>query len=101
MSHFNVQNDEPWRNQINSMLNRAARSSGVPYHVFRSESYRLLEERGKCQLLTRLNNLRDRLKQAGATKTKINEANRMDVIESDDRLKEIYTAIVKQMCNAN
>ncbi|MNP84910.1 hypothetical protein D3C76_1844310 [compost metagenome] len=57
----------------------------------------MLEERGKCQLNIRLKNLQDRLADAGATKTKINETNRMDVIESDPRLKEIYTTIVKEL----
>ncbi|MNP74948.1 hypothetical protein D3C76_1719070 [compost metagenome] len=63
----------------------------------RSESYRLLEERGKCDLNRRLANLRERLADTGATKTKINDTNRLDVIEADPRLKEIYTTIVKKL----
>lgn len=92
-----LQHDESWRNMIKGMLNGAAYRSGTSYRDIRTESYRLLEERGKCQLNIRLKNLQDRLADAGATKTKINETNRMDVIESDPRLKEIYTNIVKEL----
>lgn len=92
-----LKHDENWRNMVKGMINGAAYRSGKSYRDIRTESYRLLEERGKCQLNTRLKNLQDRLADAGATKTKINETNRMDVIESDPRLKEIYTTIVKEM----
>lgn len=92
-----LQHDENWRNMVKGMLNGAAYRSGKSYRDIRTESYKLLEERGKCQLNTRLKNLQERLADAGATKTKINETNRMDVIESDQRLKEIYTTIVKEL----
>lgn len=92
-----LQRDDNWRQKINSLLNGAAKRSGQPHKDIRSESYRVLEERGKCDLNRRLANLRDRLADSGATKTKINDTNRMDVIEGDPRLKEIYTTIVKEM----
>lgn len=92
-----LQHDENWRNMIKGLLNGAAYRSGKSYRDIRTESYQLLEERGKCQLNIRLKNLQDRLADAGATKTKINETNRLDVIESDQRLKEIYTTIVKEL----
>lgn len=92
-----LQHDENWRNMVKGMLNATAYRSGKSYRDIRSESYQLLEERGKCQLNIRLKNLQDRLADAGATKTKINETNRMDVIEADPRLKEIYTTIVKEL----
>lgn len=92
-----LQHDENWRNMVKGMLNATAYRSGKSYRDIRTESYKLLEERGKCQLNIRLKNLQDRLADAGATKTKINETNRMDVIEADPRLKEIYTTIVKEL----
>lgn len=92
-----LQHDESWRNMIKGMLNATAYRSGKGYRDIRTESYKQLEERGKCQLNTRLKNLQDRLADSGATKAKINETNRMDVIESDPRLKEIYTTIVKEL----
>lgn len=92
-----LQRDDNWRQKINGMLNGAARRSGKSFRDIRTESYQLLEERGKCQLNIRLKNLQDRLADTGATKTKINETNRLDVIEADARLKEIYTTIVKEL----
>ena len=92
-----LQRDDNWRQKINGMLNGAARRSGQAYRDVRTESYQKLEERGKCDLNRRLSNLRERLADSGATKTKINDTNRMDVIEADPRLKEIYTTIVKEL----
>lgn len=92
-----LQRDDNWRQKINGLLNGAATRSGQAHKEVRSESYRLLEERGKCDLNRRLANLRERLADTGATKTKINDTNRLDVIEADPRLKEIYTTIVKEL----
>lgn len=91
-----LQRDENWRMQIKGMLNGAAQRLGGHREV-RSESYRILEERGHCKLNIRLANLKERLAESGATKSKIEAANRLDVIESDPRLKEIYTTIVKEL----
>lgn len=92
-----LQRDEDWRKSINSMLNGAAFRSGSEYRNLRTESYRILEERAHCDLSARLRNLTKRLEDNGATKTQLKEANKMDVIETDPRLKEIYTTIVKEM----
>lgn len=91
-----LQRDENWRSKIKGMLNGAATRMGGHQEV-RRESYRLLEERGRCNLAKRLTNLHERLADSGATKTKINDTNRLDVIESEPRLKEIYTTIVKEL----
>lgn len=92
-----LRRDEDWRRKINGLLNGAAKRSGDGYQDMRNRSYDLLEERAKCKLSIRLTNLRDRLNEQGATKTKINQTNRMDVIESDPRLKEIYDSIVREL----
>lgn len=92
-----LQRDEDWRKSINTMLNRAAFKLGGQYRDLRNKSYQLLEERGRCDLNKRLRNLLDRLEHNGATKTQINRASKMDVIEADARLKEIYTSIVKEL----
>lgn len=89
--------DDDWRKSINSMLNTAARKLNESYKDIRSKSYEALEIRAKCDLNRRLANLRERLADSGATKTKINDTNRLDVIEADPRLKEIYTTIVKEL----
>lgn len=91
-----LQRDDDWRKSINTMINQAAYRTGKPYQEVRRDSYKLLEERARCKLDQRLRNLTERLRDAGATKTQIRDANKMDVIESDPRLKEIYSTIVKE-----
>jgi hypothetical protein len=57
----------------------------------------MLDERARCDLNKRLRNLLDRLEESGATRTQINKTSKMDVIEAEPRLKEIYTSIVKEI----
>lgn len=92
-----LQRDESWRQKINGMINGVVRHTGAKYSDVRNASYAQLEERAHCDLTKRLNNLKGRLFESGATKSKIEETNRMDVIEADPRLKEIYTTIVKEL----
>lgn len=92
-----LKRDEDWRKSMNSLLNAAAYRLGGKYQDLRNDSYRTLEERARCNLNIRLGNLMDRLIESGATKTKINNTTRLDVIEADPRLKEIYSAIVKEL----
>ncbi|MFB5192698.1 BRO-N domain-containing protein [Alicyclobacillus fastidiosus] len=89
--------DPDWRRSINSMIAGAAYRTRSDYREMRNQSYEILEERGRCDLATRLRNLKKRLEESGATKTQISDANRMDVIECDPRLKEIYSTVVKEL----
>lgn len=91
-----LQCDENWREGINKMLNAVA-NDGKKYQQVRADSYRRLEERAGCNLNQRLRNLRERLQREGATKTKIDSVNRLDVIEQEKRLRAIYETIVKEM----
>ncbi|MDF2499382.1 MAG: hypothetical protein K0Q77_96 [Anaerosporomusa subterranea] len=93
-----IQRDDNWRDSINSMINKIAHNTADKnYQAVRTESYALLESRASCDLNTRIRNMRQRLENSGATKTKINSITKMDVIESNKQLKEIYTGIVKEM----
>ena len=92
-----LQRDENWRHQMNTLLNGAVFRSGAEYREVRTRSYQVLEERAHCDLETRLRNLHQRLEEAGATKTQLSKTNKVDVIESDPRLKEIYATIVKEL----
>ncbi|WP_438497116.1 Rha family transcriptional regulator [Paenibacillus sp. IHBB 3054] len=89
--------DEDWRNKMTGLLNGAVMRRGTSYRDMRTLSYQMLEQRGHCDLDRRLTNLKERLRESGATKTKVEEANRLDVIEAEPRLKEIYTTIVKEL----
>jgi len=92
-----LQRDDDWRKSINKMLNGAAYRLGGGYQDLRNRSYDALEERAKCNLKVRLGNLVERLEDSGATKTQLKNTSRMDVIEADPRLKEIYSTIVKEL----
>ncbi|RJE88591.1 hypothetical protein D3P07_11390 [Paenibacillus sp. 1011MAR3C5] len=92
-----LQRDEDWRNKINSMIKGAAFRKGGIYQDLRRQSYAMLEERGRCDLDKRLRNLVERLEAQGASKTQLKNTSRMDVIETEPRLKEIYTIIVKEL----
>jgi hypothetical protein len=52
--------------------------------------------RAACNLSARVRNGRRRLEESGASKTKVEAFGRLDVIEAEPRLKEIFTAIVKE-----
>ena len=56
----------------------------------------LVERRAGCDLNTRLRNKRNRMTEDGCTKTKINALNKMDVIEDDKKLREIFSKIVTE-----
>lgn len=91
-----IHTDEDWRNWVNQQLNSIA-FKNKNYREIRKQSYDILENRARCRLGVRLDNLKERLEKAGATQTEINNANKLDVIESDTRLKEIYTSVVEKL----
>jgi prophage antirepressor-like protein len=88
---------EQWRYEINRMIESIGKAMGNKYLECKSESYKALETRGHCDLEERLKNLKNRLRDSGSSKTKVNQANKLDVIESDPKLCEIYLTIVKEM----
>lgn len=92
-----LQRDENWRNKINGMMKGASYRLGGNYQELRRQSYAILEDRARCNLDKRLRNLVERLEAQGATKTQLKNTSRMDVIEADPKLKEIYTTIVKEL----
>lgn len=99
VSNIVALNPKDWRSEVNKIINTIAFKLGgeKSYKDIRNESYQLLEIRARCDLNRRLQNLRKNLALEGASKSKINGVNKMDVIEKDKRLTEIYLAIVKEM----
>jgi len=91
-----IETDEDWRDWVNEKLNAIGYKTGH-YQGIRQESYQVLEDRARCRLGVRLSNLKDRKRNQGASKTELNETCKLDVVEQDKRLKEIYTAIVKEL----
>ncbi|KNE22449.1 ORF6N domain-containing protein [Virgibacillus pantothenticus] len=91
-------NPTEWRKKVNKIINAIARVRGgfESYKDVRNETYEMLEERGKCRLSIRLINKKSEMALNGASKSKIDKVNKMDVIADDARLTEIYLAIVKE-----
>src|SRR5690625_485600 len=94
-----VLNPKNWRREVNDLIVKISKTKNSldAYRETRLESYKRLEERARCNLTVRLENMRERMRKAGSSKTMVNRANKMDVIANDDRLKEIYITVVKEM----
>lgn len=92
-----IQEPDNWREDMNRMFNKIVdRIGGEKFQEIRHESYKLLEQRAHVDLNRRLMNLRTRMLDQGATKTAIEKANKLDVIEQDPKLREIYAQIIKE-----
>lgn len=85
-----------WRDGINGKFNRIQKSCGAEFNVLRGEMYVELERRAGCDLNTRLRNKRERMANSGCKKTDINKLNKMDIIEEDKKLREIFSKIVSE-----
>jgi uncharacterized protein YukE len=85
-----------WRDEIKHLVSSVQRGSNQTYQDTYNRLYDDLEKRARCDLSVRVRNGRDRLIDSGASKTKVEAFGRMDVIEADARLKEIFTIIVKE-----
>lgn len=91
-----VNREEDWRKEVGRKLRKIGLKHG-DYKTFVDESYKLLQERARCNLKQRLENLRSRMALNGSTRTAIDKANYLDAIQLDTKLKEIYINIVNQL----
>ena len=66
------------------------------YQEIQSDIYEEVDRRAGSSLKIRLTNLRNRMAGEGVSKSKRDKTNKLDVIDSDKRLKEIYLAVVKE-----
>jgi Rha family phage regulatory protein len=88
---------ESWREWANSQIKATAKARGNEYTQTYSECYKLLESKAGCNLNVRVKNAHQRLEESGATKTKIISYRRIDAVEDEPRLREIFTSIIKEM----
>lgn len=88
-----------WRNDTNKVLGAIAQQlgGGQKHKTVRTEAYKLLEEKGRCKLEQRLNNRKAKMLAKGATKTQITKLSKLDVINDEPRLIEIYISVIKSM----
>lgn len=85
-----------WRDEMRLKFNRIQRNTDKQFNVLRTEMYAELERRAGCDLSTRLRNKKQRMVDNGCTKTEINNVNKMDIIEENKTLREIFSKIVSE-----
>lgn len=90
-------NTTDWRKDCRNLVNKMAKTQGSfgAYQEIQAAIYEEVDRRAGSSLNIRLTNLRRRLAEEGASKSKRDKTNKLDVIETDKRLKEIYLAVVK------
>lgn len=86
------------RKKVTALLNKVAQllGGGSSYQDVRTDSYKRLEDRARCDLAKRVTNKKQRLALEGIAKSKIDKISKLDVIFDDARLLEIYFAVVKE-----
>lgn len=90
-------NTTDWRKDTTIIINKISATLDGDYQFVRNKSYELLEQRAKCKLSVRQTNLKRQMLESGCSKSKVNKVSKLDVIDNDNRLKEIYIAVVKEM----
>lgn len=85
-----------WRVEINAKFNRIQKNSDKQFNILRTEMYSELERRAGCDLNTRLRNKRNRMIDNACKKSEIDKLNKMDIIEEDKKLREIFSKIVTE-----
>ena len=92
-------NSTNWRKDTSTLISKIALKLGgyENINLLREESYKILEERGRTRLSVKLTNKRRRMADEGVCKSKRDKLNKLDVIGEDNRLLEIYLAVVKDM----
>ena|GEM_PF-2479468 len=73
--------------------------SGI--HDIYIQLYDQLETRAGADLDARLRNRHNRMIQNGMSQTAVNKINKLDIIEDDKKLKEIFTAILREFSAGN
>ena len=85
-----------WREIMTAKINKIQKASGISHSELRAEIYAQVERRGTCDLSKRLRNMKQRMADGGYTKTAIEKCNKMDVVEADAGIKEIFGKIVAE-----
>ncbi|MFC0460282.1 antA/AntB antirepressor family protein [Enterococcus villorum] len=90
-------NTTDWRRDCRNLVNKMAQTQGGygAYQEIQTAIYEEVDRRAGSSLKTRLTNLRNRMAGEGVSKSKRDKTNKLDVIESDKKLKQIYLSVVK------
>ncbi len=92
-------NTTNWREDSRKIIVKIAHRLGGNGYIpdVQIEVYSLMRTRLRCKLDVQLTNMRRRMAEEGVCKSKRDKMNYLDVIERDNRLKEGYLAIVKEL----
>lgn len=85
-----------WREEINKKIKRIQFSCEKDFQTLNTEMYIELERRAGCDLNTRLRNKKQRMQNNGCKKTDINNTRKIDIIEEDKKLREIFSKIISE-----
>lgn len=92
-----ISEPDNWREDMRHKMNKIAQSIGEnKFRDVRSDSYKLLEQRAGVDLKRRLDNKKVRMLNEGASSTSISKIGKIDVIDEDKKLREIYGKIVAE-----
>ena len=91
---------ENWKKDVRVAVGKLSMMISGDYSMMQElyeQIYALLEDRAGVDLEARLRNRRKRMEQNGLTKTAVKNVTKLDIIEDDRKLKEIFTAILREM----
>lgn len=92
-------NTDTWRDDAHKIMLGIAKIKGGTEYVRETygEAYSLLERRAHSNLERRYENRIQRMFRNGESKTAVNKLSKLDIIDADSKLIEIFTAIVKDL----
>ena len=91
---------ENWKKDVRVTVGKLSVKIAGDYSMMQElyeQIYALLEDRAGADLEARLRNHRKRMEQNGSTKTAVKKITKLDIIEDDKKLKEIFTSILREM----
>lgn len=84
-----------WRVEIRAKIVKIALKANIGYAELQAEMHKELERRAGADLGKRVRNMKQRIENSGGTK-KQSDIKKIDVIEQDKKLREIYSKIVQE-----
>lgn len=91
-------NSDDWRRKTDSIIKGIAfvNKDNELIRKIRNEIYEAIDKRAKTNLEIRLSNFKKRCLELGVPASKVDKKNKLDIIEQDAKLIEIYVALVKE-----
>ena len=85
-----------WQDAMRNKIRQLCMEYELNFQTFTGQLYKELEESAHCNIDTRLNNLRKRMKQGGAKYAECQAVSKLAVISQDVKLCENFTSIVQR-----